>query len=247
MEMTMEDTAIEPVVMKTKSTLRAAVDLREAIQRQRIAFKNRQAAVERGDDTVDPESEAVLVRYAEAFQEMEDNIDKDIRDLSKDYEIINHAACVKGMGRVFAAKLVSMIDITRCNTVSALWRYCGYAVIDGERERPHAGEKMHYNKRCKVTCYLIATSMMRSSSPYRRIYDNARTLYDHTHPDWTAWHKHSAAIRKMIKIFLSHLWNQWRTLEGLPTRLPYPIEYLGHTTMFEPVEFGWPVLIQPIS
>jgi len=54
---------------------------------------------------------------------------------------------------------------------------------------------------------------------------------------WTDNHVHMAALRKMEKIFLSHVYLTWRRHENLPVRDPYPMEYLGHTTMYEPEEF----------
>ena len=42
-------------------------------------------------------------------------------------------------------------------------------------------------------------------------------------------HRHKAAIRKMIKEFLKNLYIAWRTIEGLPIREPYEVEYLGKT------------------
>lgn len=52
--------------------------------------------------------------------------------------------------------------------------------------------------------------------------------------------RHRMAMRKMVKLFLSHLWEVWRTVEGMDTRPPYPHEYLGHVTYYDPVDFGWP-------
>lgn len=55
---------------------------------------------------------------------------------------------------------------------------------------------------------------------------------------WTDLHVHNAARRKMVKLFLSHLWVVWREAEGLPTREPYAIEYLEHQTYIDPWEFS---------
>lgn len=41
-------------------------------------------------------------------------------------------------------------------------------------------------------------------------------------------HRHRAAIRKMIKMFLMDLYAVWRKLEGLEVRVPYQEQYLGH-------------------
>ena len=46
-------------------------------------------------------------------------------------------------------------------------------------------------------------------------------------------HLDNMAIRYAVKMFLSHLWVNWRTLENLPLRDPYPIEKGGHTTRIE--------------
>lgn len=40
-------------------------------------------------------------------------------------------------------------------------------------------------------------------------------------------HRHTAAMRYMCKMFLQQLWEQWRTIEGLPVRPPYAEEYLN--------------------
>lgn len=54
---------------------------------------------------------------------------------------------------------------------------------------------------------------------------------------WTDNRVHLAALRKMEKIFLAHLWQKWREFEGLPTRKEYVFEYMGHTTRYEPDDF----------
>lgn len=41
-------------------------------------------------------------------------------------------------------------------------------------------------------------------------------------------HRHNAAMRYMVKMFLLDLYVEWRTQEGLPVRSPYQEEYLGH-------------------
>jgi len=44
----------------------------------------------------------------------------------------------------------------------------------------------------------------------------------------TDLHKFNRAKRKAVKLFIAHLWAIWRDLEGLPTRVPYVVEKLGH-------------------
>lgn len=56
-------------------------------------------------------------------------------------------------------------------------------------------------------------------------------------PEWTLGRINNMAIRYIAKILLSHLWHVWREMEGLPTRVPYAVEYLGHTTVLDPWDF----------
>lgn len=221
--------------------LRALVDLRDRqIQKARIQFGNRLSAIERmADNPAESDQAQLIERWTMRFTEMEMELDKDIAKIVKDEPIYRELSGIKGIGPMLGAKVISMIDIERDSSPSALWRYAGYGVIDGQRERPTPGEKLHYNKRLKSTLYLVGSSFLKCNSPYRRIYDNAKARYTQTKPDWTKLHIHQAAMRKMIKLFLSHLWLRWRTLENLPTRSPYVHEVLEHDTVYEPHEFGW--------
>jgi hypothetical protein len=223
--------------------LRALVDVRDRqVQKARIQFGNRVSALERGDDDGQHTDQlSIAQRWAARFEELEAELDKDIKAAVQEYPIYELMVEVKGVGPMTAAKLISMIDITAAPHVSSLWRYAGYAVIDGERERPVKGEKLHYNKRLKTACYLLGGSFLKSNSPYRAVYDRAREKYALTKPDWTKAHQHQAAMRKMIKMYLSHLWVVWRELEGLPVTEPYVHAHLGHEHYYSPAEFGWPV------
>jgi len=221
--------------------LRSLVDLRDkTIQKSRIAFSNRTSAIERGSDEADENVARVVSDWQNRFEVLETDLDEDIRTLAASYPIIKDMACVKGIGLMLAAKMVALIDIEKADTVSALWRYCGYATMEGKAERRVKGEKLHYNSRLKVTCYVVATSMLRANSPYRAIYDSSRIYYEANRPDWTKSHQHLASMRRMVKVFLAHLWEHWRLLEGLPVREPYVISRLGHTGVMSRFDFGWP-------
>lgn len=224
-----------------ETLIRSLVDLRDrTLQKNRMAFSLRIGAVERGDDQMEPEHLRTLEYWHERFGELENEIEDQIKDMVKGDRLIEVMCEVKGVGIMLSAKVVSMIDINKAETVSALWRYAGYAVIDGQREKPTKGEKLHYNNRLKTACYLIGSSFLRANSPYRRVYDAAREYYDANRPDWTKAHKHNAAMRKMIKMWLSHLWEVWRKIEGLPVREPYAHGQLTHEHYYSPQEFGWP-------
>ncbi len=226
--------------------LRALVDTRERqVQKARIQFENRIGALERRDDEGTTAQLAIVERYYRAFLALEKELEKDIADIVSDYPIFDYVSEVRGIGPGLAAKLIAMIDIDRAPHVSSLWRYAGFGLVKDDegnlvRERPVKGQKLSYNKRLKTSCRLIAMSFLKTGSPYRAVYDQAKEFYTLNRPDWTKAHCHEAALRKMVKLFLSHLWVVWRTLERLPVTEPYAHARLGHSHYYTPQEFGWP-------
>jgi hypothetical protein len=256
-------------IMPANEMLRVLIDTRDQqVQRARVAFGNRVSAIERGVDASSEHQKGICQRYLLILEDMEKQMNKDIKEAVKDEAIYAIMSNVKGVGPTLSGKLLAQIDIDRANTVSGLWRYCGFAVFDGKREKLKAafcadcgakpgkvkkhtcpvthktvelkGEKAHFNKRLKTACYLVGCSFLKSGSPYRAIYDTAKARYQANHPDWTKLHAHNAAMGNMIKAFLADLWIEWRTLKGLPTRQPYAMEYGGHTTLRDRTAFGWP-------
>jgi hypothetical protein len=231
----------EVTTTRPNEAIRALVDLRDrTLQKSRIAFGNRVAALERGADEADPATQKIMAKWHERFEELEKEADKDIAALVGDVAIVKELTALRGVGNLLAAKIVAMIDIERADTVSALWRYAGYGVVEGARERPTKGEKLHYNIRLKTTLYLVATSFLRAGSPYRAVYDSSKAGYEANRPDWNKAHIHAASMRRMIKVFLAHLWMRWRELEGLPVRALYVHEKLGHSSYEAPESYGWP-------
>lgn len=219
-----------------KTAIAELVDAYMRSQRERIRWSNRVSAIERNGG----EYGWVFEKYTQKFRDMEEDFLNAITDEVENVEIVNRMVAIRGMGKILAAKLYALIDITRAERPSNLWRYAGYAVVEGKAEKPKKGEKLHYNKQLKTICYQIATSFLRLNSPYRRIYDEAKEYYRKNRPDWTKMHIHFAATRKMMKIFLFHLWYVWRKIEGLPVCEPYIIaqDNAPHT-MYMPEEFGW--------
>lgn len=159
---------------------------------------------------------------------------------------------IKGMGEGgLAAQLIAQIDdISSFTTISKLWRFSGLAVVDGQAEHNKTGEKSHFNRRLKSVCWLISDQFIRQQTPgYVDIYyaekERLRRLYpekvENTGPSkkvfpylYTDAHIHNMAKRKMVKIFLQHLWVTWRESEGLPISDPYVQAILSHTNILTP-------------
>ena len=225
-----------------REALLQSVQARDVLQKMRVAYWARIQAVECGDDEASPALMRRWELWHERFMIQEAQATEEMEELASDMPIVEIMCGVKGVGKTFASRLVSQIDITKSNSVSAMWRYCGYGVDEnGERDKPKKGEKLKYNRRAKAVTHLIGVSLIRRGSPYREIYDKAREKYEteERYADWTKAHYHMAALRKVKKLFLSHLWEVWRDLEGLPVSKPYVFEHGGHAKKEEPRDYGW--------
>lgn len=162
---------------------------------------------------------------------------------------------IKGIGTNLAGKLIANIDdINRFATVSKLWAFSGWAVRDGRREYNQKGKTSGYNHKLKSICWQIGDSFLKQQTPvYTDVYYVEKERLQRLHPDtlcrdckelWSKEHKakghkqmynplhlHNMAQRKMVKIFLQHLWVRWRESEGLPVTAPYAEAILGHTNI----------------
>ncbi len=138
--------------------------------------------------------------------------------------------------------------------------------VTGKAPARQAGWHYMFNMRLKTIAWLVSEQMVRQGDKfYRDIYDTAKIYYANRarkeglkvvssavlknkkpadKPKYISeGHIHNRAKRKMVKIFLFHLWEAWREAEGLTTRPPYVIEKLGHKNFI-----SWrklkPILIQ---
>lgn len=205
----------------------------DELMRMRQRHNLRISAAERGKSNMDAQLE----------QDFIDHLQLDANLAHAKAQMINYGKAtgpiwdwltnIKGLGAGGeAAKLLAQIDdVGNFDTVSKLWRFAGYAVMDGKAERRTSGEKAHYNARLKAICYMIADQFIRQQTPgYVDIYyaEKARQRELHPEPEtiggkklYTDGHIHNRAWRKMIKEFLKDLWLEWRRLEGLPVTEPH--------------------------
>lgn len=203
------------------------VRARDVIVRDRISLTNilRLYGGERIPDEV-RESYLLLVKQERA-------LDRKFREFKNSVPIVEITSRVQGVGSVIAVTLFAEIDIEKAVTVSALWRYCGMGIVDGEHERFGSSGKASYSPRMKSLCYQVGSSFLRSKSPYCRIYNRAKSEYSSR--GWSYMRVHLASMRKMIKIWLSHLWEVWRRYYGLDV----PSPYYQPKFKLEPSDFGW--------
>lgn len=98
-------------------------------------------------------------------------------------------------------------------------------------DRKTEGFLCPYNQRLRMRlCGILAGSLMKKDNYYRvNFYDTYRHRIENEE-EWREkkkGHKHKAAVRHMIKMFLIDVYRAWRALEGLPIRNLYAEEYLG--------------------
>lgn len=227
------------------------------LQRLRIAESNRIGAVERGDAIASPTRIDNLNYWLDTFQKLEDEAVVEMKEIAESFEIVQLMVGIKGISFNLAAQLLAQVDISLSNTVSQLWTFSGLGVTNGQADRRRKGEKLKYNNQLKTIMHKIGSSFLKSQSPYSDIYYSAKTYYeanrtgkkwtskinertDEPNKEWTKNHIHLASMRKMKKIFLSHLWEVWRAIDGLPVRNLYVEEYLGHENLLKREDFGWP-------
>lgn len=134
----------------------------------------------------------------------------------------------------------------------------GNPLLDGdgnilyEIQRKKKGEKINYSPFLKTLCWKIGESFVKTGT--RGFYGDMYKKYKERETRKQARagvqivaegdaqklrkegkkaigkaHIHNRARRKAVKLFLSHLWEVWREIEGLPTRVPYVIEHQPDT------------------
>lgn len=84
----------------------------------------------------------------------------------------------KGCGPTLAGVIVAEIDITRCDTPSALWAYAGLAVDNatGRAVRRKKGHKSNWNPFLKAKMvFVLGGCFLKANSPWREFYDNYKT------------------------------------------------------------------------
>ncbi len=112
-------------------------------------------------------------------------------------------------------------------------------------QRRVSGYMSNWNDKFKVLCWKIGQSFLKqqaSKSGYRKLYDQFKAEERRKHPVKTTvggrimfndGHVHNRALRKVIKVFLSHLWITMRQMQNLPVTQPYITTQPQHT-MIQP-------------
>lgn len=236
--------------MDTLSTL---IDATLAVEKIRVRTQVRKSHLGlQGRD--DPETDALL----KVLTDTEAYIDGRIATIIKGHPAYPWFSRVKGVGKENIGKVVGMVDIERANTISALWKFCGFSVEDGRAPTRVRGQKLSYNNQLRTMCWRLASSLMRAKGKFYDYYLRQKDGYNQRYENQgckivpaaalpekdgkryesesviSEGHVHNMALRKMIKLFLSLLWLEWREAVGLPISEPYAIGKLGHDSVIRP-------------
>lgn len=235
------------------------------IQAARIQIGNRIAMLQRDYGTTLAEASTMHEQVFPRLEEAEKAINDRVKIYARQYPIftewIQHE--VKGVAETLTGGLIAGIrDIGRFETVSKLWKYCGVGLSDdGAIQKRAKGQKIDYSPFLKTLCWKLGEQFVKIGDrgyygqKYREFKADeikkaeARGLKVLPQADidalpeekqagcMSAGHVHNRTRRKVVKLFLSHLWQVWRELENLPTRNPYVCEkYPQHH--YEPPP-GW--------
>jgi hypothetical protein len=218
-----------------KSELKRLVIFRDRATRIRIALDNQVRGFSKIEYLVPTLWQEERRGWHKAVKRLEKEIKATID--SGDYPIWDWLKEIKGISHTTAAKLIAHIDIHNSPTVSALWRYCGLDATHIKRKKGMKKEKaLKFGNPClkKEFRGVLADSFIKQRTlGYREIYDSEKERQIQVN-GLTKGHAHNRAKRKMVKIFIEHLWVQWRQMEGLSTRKPFVIERLGHANYLRP-------------
>lgn len=234
--------------MEERNTLGILVDTGLSIEKTRVRLQIRQSHLKlqkRKDPTVD----ALL----EDVASLEKSIDKKVTVLLKEHPAYVWFSQIKGIGNENIGKVVGLVDIEKAYTISSLWKFAGYSVENGKAPKKEKGVKLEYNAQLRTMCWRLASSLLRSKGSYYKYYLSQKERYQQRFINEgysivkaaqikkkgkyiSEGHIHNMALRKMIKLFLSHLWLVWREEVGLTVTNPYVIDNLKHDSFIKPYE-----------
>jgi len=180
-----------------------AADVVDDLEAVRTAECNRLRTLtdtsERGHG-MDPFEDNVMVLTAlvNAIENLEKDAIKHLEKSMRAHALWGWAKPITGLGaKQFGRLLQSVRDPywndlhNRPRTVSELWAYCGYHVINGDAPRRQRGQKANWNDTARKRCFLIAESLVKeggrtwpmpdgspvASRPYRAYYESIRDKY----------------------------------------------------------------------
>lgn len=175
-----------------------------------------------------------LVLYFERLYKTEKELMGILDEWSKEHPLrVYYLSKVRGIGPVLSSGIIAYLSdpILKANHVSQIWSYCGLAPNQVRKK----GQKANFNPRLKAfVVFRIGRSLLMFNKFAKKLYDKFKEDARNKHPDWSKMHLHNHARRKVVKLFLASVWEEWRKMNNLPVTKPYAIQILGHDEVITP-------------
>lgn len=173
----------------------------------------------------------------EGAQAMEKDAIKAMVERMKKHVLYKWVEDNKGVGAKTAARLLSALGdpyiketyvedewheyrrVLKPRTLSELWAYCGYSVVEGKAPKRSKGAKINWNPEARTRVWLIAETSVKCNGTYKPVYDEAKahalvTPHAQDCPrckvsagePLSAGHAHARALRRVSKEILRDLW-----------------------------------------
>lgn len=239
-------------------TLKSIIDDRNQLIKLKVKINNQILAYKRQTDVLSELTLKKLIFYLKDIDREvtgRDNLLKlNIKEMSEIDTIVKAMSNVKGIGPVTIAYCIVYLDIEKARHISSFWKYVGLHCAS--HERYEKGISSGGNKTLRTVLYTMALSQIKLKGPYREIYDQTKKRLEKSNKivksrntqgkmieipwkETKKCHRNGAAIRKIMKYFLSDLWIVWRKLYEMPTENTYATDVLGGHKMSLPENRGW--------
>lgn len=193
----------------------------------------------------------------ESWQEItkvrEDMLEVSIKEFVPEMPSADWLLSVKGIGPIMASYVLAFFDLEQ-PTCSNWWAYAGLSVETDESGLARAvrrkkGQKTSFNPLVRTIAWRIGSQLRQARGFYWKQYERwkamERNRTDENKPQSDS-HVKTRALRKTIKLFLSHAHQKGREALGLPVRAPYIISYPNvHEKIAPPVVNA--VFIPPVE
>lgn len=191
----------------------------------------------------------ILAKMYFSFEDQEKEAMSIIERSIAPLPITKYICGIKGCDLSTAAVIVSEINIRKANFPSSLYLLAGLDCgPDGKarsRREKHLVERTYIDKDGKEKTKMsitynpflhdkllgtIAPNLIRAKNTlYHGIYTSYKAFLERRE-EWSGsskMHRHRAAIRYMMRVFVCNIHKTWREMEELPVYEPYEVEKLG--------------------
>lgn len=199
--------------------------LREAVYVHSYYTRLAQSALDRADHLrglgyTDASESIMILRYR--LIETKKQYRKIIMKLINDDPFMQTCRNVRRLNGTTVAELFYYIDISKSDTVSQLWAYCGLGVFSGYSQQVNNAMNATtstWNPNVYRTAGRVRSQLIRRDGPYRPVFEKRKAYeLDRGQAPIAASHR---ALRYTSKRWLKHVWIAGRTIFNLPTNLPH--------------------------